>query len=40
MLLGVYEEGEVEEDDEEQVEVEREEDEVNEKRTWLTLRMG
>ena len=40
VLLGVYEEGEVEEDGEGQVEVEREEGEVREKRTWMTMRMG
>ena len=40
VLLGVHEEGEVEEDGEGQVEVEREEGEVKEKRTWMTMRMG
>ena len=40
VLLGVHEEGEVEEDGEGQVEVEREEGEVREKRTWMTVRMG
>ena len=35
VLLGVHEEGEVEEDGEGQVEVEREEGEVKEKRTWI-----
>ena len=41
VLLGVYqEEGEVEEDGEDQVEVEREEGEVKEIRTWMTMRMG
>ena len=40
VLLGVHEEGEVEEDGEGQVEVEREEGEVREKRTWMTMRMG
>ena len=40
VLLGVHEEGEVEEDGEGQVEVEREESEVKEKRTWMTMRMG
>ena len=40
VLLGVHEEGEVAEDGEGQVEVEREESEVKEKRTWMTLRMG
>ena len=35
VLLGVHEEGEVEEDGEGQVEVEREEGEVREKRTWM-----
>ena len=39
VLLGVREEGEVEEDGEGQVEVERDESEVREKRTWMTLRM-
>ena len=37
VLLGVHEEGEVEEDGEDQVEVEREEGEVKEKRTWITM---
>ena len=38
VLLGVHEEGEVEKDGEGQVEVEREEGEVKEKRscTWMT----
>ena len=40
VLLGVHEEGEVEKDGEGQVEVEREESEVKEKRTWMTTRMG
>ena len=40
VLLGVHEEREVEEDGEGQVEVEREEGEVKEKRTWMTVRMG
>ena len=40
VLLGVHEEGEVEEDGEGQVEVEREEGEVRENRTWVTMRMG
>ena len=40
VLLGVHEEGEVEEDGEGQVKVEREEGEVKEKRTWMTMRMG
>ena len=39
VLLGVHEEGEVEEDGEGQVEVEREKGEVKEKRTWMTMRM-
>ena len=39
VLLGVHQEGELEEDGEGQVEVEREECEVNEKRTWMTMRM-
>ena len=38
-LLGVHEKGEVKEDGEGQVEVEREEGEVKEKRTWMTMRM-
>ena len=37
VLLGVHEEGEVEEDGEGQVEVEREEGEVKEKRTCVTM---
>ena len=40
VLLGVHEEGEVAEDGEGQVEVGREESEVKEKRTWMTLWMG
>ena len=40
VLLGVHEKEEVEEDGEGQVEVEREEGEVKEKRTWMTMRMG
>ena len=40
VLLGVHEEGEVEEDGEDQVELEREEGEVKEKRTWMTMRTG
>ena len=40
MLLGVHEEGEVEEDGEDQVEAEKEDDEVREKRTWMTMWMG
>ena len=40
VLLGVHEKGEVEEDGEGQVEVEREEGEIKEKRTWMTMRMG
>ena len=39
VLLGVHEKGEVEEDGEDQVEVEWEEGEVKEKRTWMTMRM-
>ena len=39
-LLGVREKEEVEENGEGQVEVEREEGEVKEKRTWMTMRMG
>ena len=40
VLLGVHEIGEVEEDGERQIEVEREEGEVKEKRSWMTMRMG
>ena len=40
VLLGVHEEGEVEKDGDGQVEVEKEEGEVREKRTWMTMRMG
>ena len=40
VLLGVHEKEEVEEDGEGQVEVKREEGEVKEKRTWMTMRMG
>ena len=40
VLLGVHEEGEVEEDGESQVEVRKEEGEVKEKRTMITMRMG
>ena len=39
VLLGVHQEGEVEEDGEGQVEVEREEGEVKEKRTWMIVQM-
>ena len=39
VLLGVHENGEVQEDGEGQVEVEREEGEVREKRSWMTMRM-
>ena len=39
VLLEVHEKGEVEEDGENQVEVEREEGEAKEKRTWMTMRM-
>ena len=39
VLLGVHEEGEVEEDGEGQVEVEKEEGEVKEKHTWMTMQM-
>ena len=35
VLLGVHQDGEVEEDEEGQVEVESEEGEVREKRTWM-----
>ena len=35
VLLGVHQEGEVEEDGEGQVEVEREEGEVKERRSWM-----
>ena len=37
MLLRVHEKGEVEEDDEDQVEAEREEDDVKEKRSCMTV---
>ena len=37
VLLGVHQEGEVEEDGEGQVEVEREEGEVKERRSWMTM---
>ena len=37
MLLGLHEKGKVEEDGEGQVEVEREEGEVKEKRSWMTV---
>ena len=37
VLLGVHEKGEVEEDGEDQVEVEREEGEVKEKRSCMTM---
>ena len=40
VLLGVHENGEVEEDGKDQVEVERDEGEVREKRTWMTMRMA
>ena len=39
-MLGVREKGEVERGGEGQVEVERDEGEVKEKRTWTTMRMG
>ena len=39
VLLEVHQEGEVEEDGEDQVEVERENGEVKERRTWMTMRM-
>ena len=39
VLLGVHEKGEVEEDGEGQVEVERGEGEVKERHTWMTMRM-
>ena len=39
VLLGVHEEGEVEKDGESQVEVEREENEIKERRTWMTMGM-
>ena len=39
VLLGVHEKGEVEEDGEGQVEVEREEDEIKEKRSWMIVQM-
>ena len=40
VLLGVHEKEEVEEDGEGKIEVEREEGEVREKRTWMSMRMG
>ena len=40
VLLGVHEDGEVEEDGEDQVEVEKEESEVQEQRSCMTMRMG
>ena len=40
VLLGVHKKGEVEEDGTDQVEVERDESEVKEKRTCMTVRMG
>ena len=39
VLLGVHQDRGEEEDGEGQVEVEREEGEVKEKRTWMTMRM-
>ena len=39
VLLGGHEKGDLEEDGEGQVEVGREEGEVREKRTWMTMRM-
>ena len=39
VLLGVHEKGEVEEDGEDQVEVEAEDVEIKERRTWMTMRM-
>ena len=39
VLLGVREKGEVEEDGEGQVEAEREDVEIKEKRTWMTVQM-
>ena len=39
VLLEVHKKGEVEEDGEGQVEVERVESVVREKRTWMTMRM-
>ena len=38
VLLGVHEEGELEEDGEDQVEAEKKDDEVRERRTWMTVR--
>ena len=38
VLLGVHQEGEVEEDGEGQVEVEKEEVEVKERRSWMACR--
>ena len=40
VLLGVHQEGGVEEDGEGQVEVEKEESEIKERRSWMTMRMG
>ena len=40
VLLEVHEKEEVEEDGEGQIEVEREEGEIKEKRSWMTTRMG
>ena len=39
VVLRVHQDRRVEEDGEDQVEVEREEGEVKEKRTWTTMRM-
>ena len=39
VLLGVHEKRDVEENGEDQFEVEREEGEVKERRTWMTTRM-
>ena len=39
VLLRVHEKGQVEEDGEDQVEVEREESEVNKRRSWMIVQM-
>ena len=39
VLLEVHEKGEVEEDGERQIEVEGEDVEIKERRTWMTMRM-
>ena len=40
MLLGVHEKRQVEEDGEGQIEIEREENEVKEKRSWMTMNVN